>query len=121
MIILAYIIMGHREWTGSEIRLFVAVTGSESSASLPQLDLLIDQGRIPISRKNVRRIPRREDSVSFEDLVTQFSEQADLVLMGFSLQKLTEEEGAFVKGFPGLTDVLFVRAGQRIVISEPKQ
>ncbi|HUV14252.1 MAG TPA: amino acid permease [Acidobacteriota bacterium] len=121
MIILAYIIIGHDEWKDCEISLFVAVTDGDSSGQLPQLNKLIDEGRIPISRKNVRRSPWKKDTASFEDFVTQSSGQADLVIMGFSLQKLTQEEGVFIKGFTGLSDVLFVRAGQRIVISEPTQ
>jgi hypothetical protein len=38
--------------------------------------------------------------------------------MGFSLKKLTQEQGAFFKRFEKIHDVLFVRAGKRISISE---
>jgi hypothetical protein len=50
-------------------------------------------------------------------MVTQHSESADLVIMGFSLQKLKKEKGDFFKKFGNVKDILFVRAGQKIVIT----
>lgn len=37
--------------------------------------------------------------------------------MGFSLQKLKKEKGDFFKKFGNVKDILFVRAGQKIVIT----
>ena len=38
--------------------------------------------------------------------------------MGFSVAKLQEEKGAYFKKFDALNDVLFVRAGEEIAISD---
>lgn len=45
-------------------------------------------------------------------------EEADLVIMGFSLKKLKKEKGGFFKKFENVKDILFVRAGQKIVITD---
>jgi amino acid transporter len=118
MILLAYIIIGHPEWKGCKVDLFAAFEAGEMDANVGRLNRLIDEGRIPISKKNVLKIPWDKDKTSYEAQVCQHSEQADLVIMGFSLGKLKKEKGDFFKKFGTLKDVLFVRAGQKIVITE---
>jgi amino acid transporter len=117
MIMLAYILMGHPEWRGCQITLFAAFEDSEMDVNVTRLNWLIDQGRIPISRKNVRKIPWNKDKTSYEALVTEHSEEADLVIMGFSLKKLVKEKGSFFSRFKSIEDILFVQAGQKIVIT----
>lgn len=117
MILLAYIIIGHPEWKGCKIALFAAFESKEMDSNVERLNRLIDRGRIPISMKNVRKIPWDQDKTSYEALVSQHSESADLVIMGFSLKKLQKEEGDFFKSFGNVKDILFVRAGQKIVIT----
>ena len=118
MILLAYIVMGHPEWKGCEIELFGAFEQKDLDQQVSRLEALINKGRIPISQKNVKRIPWDKESQNYEALVSSHSEHADLVIMGFSLTKLTQEQGAFFKRFENIHDVLFVRAGKRISISE---
>lgn len=118
MILLAYIIMGHREWSGCEIQLFAAFDKENLNKHVKQLNDLIEQGRIPISQNNVQKIPWNKKSKRYETLVSEHSENADMVIMGFSLEKLTHEQGQFFKRFENIKDILFVRAGQKIVISE---
>jgi amino acid transporter len=118
MILLAYILMGHREWKGCQVTLFASFEDNEMEANVTRLNQLIDQGRIPISQKNVQKIPWNKDKTSFESLVNENSSEADLVVMGFSLKKLVKEKGDFFKKFRNIRDILFVRAGQRIVITE---
>jgi amino acid transporter len=118
MILLAYILIGHPEWKHCTINLFAAFEDTELDASVNRLNELIDQGRIPISHKNVQKIPWNKDKTTYEALVNQNSEEADLAIMGFSLTKLIKEKGAFFKRFGNVKDILFVRAGQRIAITE---
>jgi len=118
MILLAYIIIGHPEWKGCEIELFAAFEENILNKEIKRLNDLIDKGRIPISQKNVQKIPWNKKVKTYESLVSEHSEGADLVIMGFSLKKLTQEEGEFFKMFGNIKDVLFVRAGQKIVISD---
>jgi len=118
MILLGYIIMGHPEWRDAEIKLFAAFEEKELNREINQLNRLIDEGRIPISHKNVKKVPWDESVKSYEKVVTEHSEEADLVIMGFSLKKLTQEKGEFFKRFATIKEILFVLAGQKIVISE---
>lgn len=118
MILLAYIIMGHPEWKGCHIELFGAFENKDIDRQVQRLSNLIDKGRIPISQKNVQKIPWDKESQTYEALVSSYSKNADLVIMGFSLDKLTQEQGAFFKRFESIHDVLFVRAGERISIGE---
>jgi hypothetical protein len=117
MILLSYILMGHPEWKGCQIELFAAFEANELDSHVNRLNHLIDGGRIPISRKNLQKIPWDKDKTSYEEMVTQHSQSADLVIMGFSLQKLKKEKGDFFKKFGNVKDILFVRAGQKIVIT----
>jgi amino acid transporter len=118
MILLSYILKGNPEWKESEIELFVAFEEEELDKEAKRLNRLIDAGRIPISHKNVEKIPWKKNVRTYESLVSEQSGIADLVIMGFSLEKLTYEKGKFFKRFANINDVLFVRAGQKIAISD---
>ena len=118
MILLAYIIIGHPEWKGCEIEIFAAFEKAEMSRQVGRLNQLIEQGRIPISQNKVQRMPWNKRAKSYQNLVCENSENADLVIMGFSLNKVTQEKGEFFKRFKNIKEILFVRAGQKIVISE---
>jgi len=118
MILLAYIILGHPDWRNGDIELFTAFEGKDINKEVNRLNRLIEQGRIPISQKNVQKIPWDKKIKTYETLVCDNSENADLVIMGFSLTKIIKEKGQFFNAFQNINDVLFVRAGQRIAISE---
>jgi amino acid transporter len=118
MILIAYILLGHPEWEGGEIDLFVAFEKKELNKEVLRLNRLIDKGRIPISHQKVIKIPWNKRSKSFEALVSENSNEADLVIMGFSVSKLQEDKGSYFKRFNTINDVLFVRAGQQIAISD---
>jgi len=78
--------------------------------------LWASQDRIPISRNKVRWVPVGAD-VPFDRIVGEHSEDADLVITGVSLTKMQQDGGAFLTGFPGIEDILFVRATQDILIA----
>jgi hypothetical protein len=118
MILLAYIIMGHPEWQGAEITLFASFEDTKLEKEIGRLNRLIDAGRIPISRQNVQRIPWNRQKASFANIVIEHSSEADLVLMGFSVTKAIADKGEYFKSYPQINDLLFVRAGQRIAISD---
>ena len=116
MILMAYILIGHPDWNECSISLYALLDKEDLQAQLDRLNQLIHNGRLPISLNNVKRIPWDRRSETYENLVLQHSELADLVIMGFSLKKLRQEAGAFFMRFPGLHEVLFVHAGQQIAI-----
>ena len=96
----------------------MAFEEEELDKEAKKLNRLIDEGRIPISKKNMEKIPWKKNVRTYESLVSEHSANADLVIMGFSLDKLTQEKGKFFTRFSNINDILFVRAGQKIAISD---
>lgn len=117
MIILAYIIIGHRDWRKSEVTLYATFTPEDMASKKRELYRLVTQGQILISHKNVQTI-KLESGEDFEEYVSENSEDADLVITGFSLSKMQQDNGEFLKGFRNIKDILFVRAGQQILITD---
>ena len=118
MIMLSYIMIGHPEWRGCELKLYMTFIREEISQERERIKNLIAKGRIMISRKNIQLVPL-ESALAFDDAVAQHSERSDLVITGFSLTKMQQDEGEFIKGFSAIKDILFVRAGQDILITKP--
>ncbi|MFH1722073.1 MAG: hypothetical protein ABH950_05650, partial [Candidatus Altiarchaeota archaeon] len=58
---------------------------------------------------------------ALEKLVSEHSEDADLVIAGFSLTKLEEQGLDFFKNFNEHKDILFVSAEQKIKIIKPAE
>jgi len=75
----------------------------------------ITDGRLPISRKNLRVIPT-DARVDFDKLVESRSADADLVLFGFTEERVRTKGIELFRRHPSLRDVLFVAAEQRILI-----
>jgi hypothetical protein len=120
MIILAYIIIGHPEWKKAEVRLYATFTPGEIEAKKKRLLQLVRNGQIPISPKNIHILSLDPERV-FDEFVSETSESADLVITGFSLEKMHEDKGEFLKGFNKIEDILFVRAGQEILITRDEE
>ncbi|MCE5272438.1 amino acid permease, partial [bacterium] len=104
MIILAYIIIGHPDWKGAEIVLYAAFHKKEMDREVARLNDLLARGRLPISPNNVIPVPLAEDQ-SFDSLVSVNSAEADLVITGFSIGKMKQDEGEFLKGFENIQDL----------------
>jgi len=121
MILLAYIIMGHPEWEGAEVELYAAFEKEHLEVEAERLNRLVELGRIPISRKKIKKIPWDRKKTTYESLVERHSEDADLVILGFSIHKALEEKGAFFRRFGKINDVLFTRAGEKIAIEDDEE
>lgn len=118
IILLSFIITGHPEWKDSEIEIFAAFENKKIDTEIKKLNELIDKGRIPVSTQNIQKIPWNKENETFERIVEEKSENSDLVIMGFGIEKLNKESGEYLTRFQKIKDILFVRAGQKIVISE---
>ncbi|MCB9367354.1 MAG: amino acid permease [Calditrichaeota bacterium] len=116
MIILAYIIAGHDDWYGCEIKLFAAYKEENIERQVKKLSHFVTEGRIPISIKNVHRLQISEMD-SLNSVVAKHSEGADLIVAGLSLKKMIRDKGKFLSSFSGDQDILFVRAGEDILIA----
>ncbi len=115
MILLAYILLGHPDWSEAEIRIFAAFPQSEVAEQQRRLIDLIETGRLPISVKNLRIIPT-DEAVDFDHLVASLSSGADFVMLGFVRDRLKAKGNALLRRHPALADVLFVSATERIEI-----
>jgi amino acid transporter len=115
MILLSYILMGHPDWRDAEIRIFAAFPQSQVQEQRKRLFELITSGRLPISEKNLRIIPT-DDRVDFDRLVHSRSANADLVIFGFTENRLRQKGPELLTRHSHLNDVLFVSAEQRILI-----
>jgi hypothetical protein len=115
MILLSYILLGHRDWEGAEVSLFAAFPRSEIRERADEIQQMISEGRLLISEKNLVVIPT-DDSIDFERLVQARSVGADLVMVGFTDVQLRQKAGGAFLRFPELRDVLFVSAEETIFI-----
>ncbi len=115
MILLAYILLGHKDWKGAEISIFAAYPRGEAQERTEELREMIADGRLLISEKNVLVIAT-DDSIDFQSLVAARSSTADLVLMGFTDVRLSQKGPQLFTRFPSLRDVLFVSANETIFI-----
>lgn len=115
MVLLAYILLAHPEWHHAEISVFAAFPSDQANEETMKLREMIAAGRIPISEKNVQIIPTDEKD-NFDQLVEMHSARADLIILGFTDERLKEKGIGLFLRHPALNDVLFVSAQQRILI-----
>jgi amino acid transporter len=115
MILLTYILLGHRDWHGAEVSIFAAYPRSQAEGRNEELHAMIADGRLLISEKNVTVIPT-DDGVDFERLVEARSHMADLVMLGFTSRRLERKGADVLQRFPSLRDTLFVSAEEEIEI-----
>ena len=115
MILLSYILLAHPKWHKAEISIFAAFPKEDVEKEKNKLKEMINSGRIPIAEKNIRIIPT-DDSTDFSRLVETRSSSADLVILGFTEERLKEKGPSLLKRHPALKETLFVSARQRILI-----
>lgn len=111
MILLAYIIVGHRDWRGAEIKIFAIFPEDSIQEERERLLLLISAGQLPISPNNIEFIPRKAD-IRNREVISQKSKDADLTLIGFRAEALAHEGKKIFEGLDSIGNVLFVNAGQ---------
>lgn len=115
MILLAYILLGHPDWRRAEVRIFAAYPRERASEETEKLRSMVQEGRIPVSLKNVRIIAT-DDRMDFSRMVESNSREADLVILGFSIDQLQARGPELLRRHDELRDVLFVSAQEEILI-----
>jgi hypothetical protein len=116
MILLAYILLGHRDWRGAVIKIFSVLPSEHLADEKRALDELIKSGRLPISAMHVEVVPR-EAGGSFRELVNQRSKDADLVIVGFVGEVLEHKQEKLFHGYQDVGNVLFVNTRKDIPIA----
>ena len=116
MLLLAYIIVGHREWRHAEIRLFASFDSANGERETNKLSKLMTEGRLPISRQNVTSVPCTTGE-ALEQEVTLRSSKADLVIAGLTDDDIKSGEAEqTLQCYYGANDVLFVHASELVAI-----
>lgn len=107
MVLLAYIIFGHREWKGSEIKVFSVVSDSETEEEKAEIREMIKTGRIPISERNLEIIPAGR-GMDKRSLIKEKSCDADLIIIGFRGEAVKRLGTEVFEGYEAVGNILFV-------------
>lgn len=112
MILLAYIILGHREWRKGHIKIFAIVHEDTAEEERNRLFTLIETGQLPISPKNVEIILRNEDTGT-RAIINEKSIDADLTIIGFNDDILKHQGAKVFEGYDNIGNTVFVNAGEQ--------
>ena len=114
MILLAYIIMGHKDWRGSTISIFAVFPENILDRERQNLLQLIQDGQLPISPSNIQFIKNPDEDK--RNIIATKSKMADLTILGFDGSTIKHKGQAIFEGYDDIGDLLFVHASERKVI-----
>jgi amino acid transporter len=115
MILIAYMLLGHPDWKDAEIEILVAAPEERAAGEEAKIEEILATGRIPVSPRNVKVFPT-DAQADFGRLVAEQSAAADLVILGFTMPRLSSKGIELLQRHPELSDVLFVCAEARLAI-----
>jgi hypothetical protein len=107
MILLAYIMLGHPDWSRGYIKIFTVYKEKELNERREKLMFLIKSGRLPISPGNIQLIPF-DDQRNIKSIITEKSVDADLTIVGFRHELIKAKGIEVFTGFGDIGNVLFV-------------
>lgn len=108
MILLSYIILGHSDWKKGQIKIFATFPKEILKQEQENLIQLTSSGRLPISANNIMVLPLDEGK-SRLDLINDYSQDADLTLIGFHEGMIkTENSIELFEGYDNIGNILFV-------------
>lgn len=116
MILLAYILLGHPEWSKGQIKIFALYNEGELESKRKQLVELIRSGRLPISPGNVRLLPVSEKK-SQKQIIVEHSIDADLTIVGFRHEMVKSKGIEVFTDYKDIGNVLFVSSQKEKEIS----
>ena len=112
MILLAFIISGHREWKNGSINIFAIYPDDTCDEERNRLFMLIEAGQLPISANNIEVIPRT-DQIEPRVIIEEKSKDADLTIIGIRDEIVKHDGDAVFKGYENLGNTIFVNAAQQ--------
>ena len=108
MILLSYIILGHKDWKNGQIKIFATFPKESLKQEQENLIQLTSSGRLPISANNIRVIPL-DNGKSKLDLINKNSDDADLTLIGFNEGMIkSQKNNELFEGYDNIGNILFV-------------
>lgn len=116
MILLAYILLGHPEWSKGHIKIFAIYNEGELQEKKEKLLALIKSGRLPISPGNIILIPTSEQK-NTKQLIMEKSVDADLSIVGFRHELVKAKGMEVFTGYDDVGNILFVSSQKEKEIS----
>jgi len=113
MILLAYTMMGHPDWRKATVKIYYFEGSDEIEENRIQLLNMIEEGRIPISKKNVELI-KPEGDLTGKGMINKHSTEAGLVIVGFRGKEIEEQKEELFNNLDKVGDVLFVHSHYQI-------
>jgi len=115
MILLGYIISGHKEWSKAIIKIFSVFPTNQMEEQRAKLYNLIKEGRLPISINNVEVLEQPTDT-SIKELINVKSRDASLTILGFRSEPVKNQGAEYFEGFGELGSILFVNSrGEKVI------
>lgn len=111
MILMAYILLGHRDWRRASINIFVISAEEEVEVQRERILSLIQSGRLPISPNNVQFIMQEIDKDP-RIIINEQSKDADLTIVGFRNELIRHKEIDVFLGYEEVGDILFVNTNK---------
>jgi amino acid transporter len=112
MILLSYIIIGHREWANAQIKIFALFREENLEEERNRLLMLVAAGQLPIARQNVD-VQLHPMEVDARTIISEKSSDADLLLVGIRDEAVRHEGAAVFQGYDSCGNILFVHAAGR--------
>jgi hypothetical protein len=116
MILLSFIILGHPDWHRAEISIFDVCPQSEEEETRRNLEQLVQDGRLPITARNIQVLCEQKGSDP-KTLVREHSSEAGLCIIGFHSGILKHRGARIFEGFEDIGDILFVNSHSQKEIS----
>jgi len=116
MILMSFVIMGHRDWQGAEIKIFAIHPKDELTNQREKLLDQIKEGRLPISPNNVELIEKDQETNS-RVIINKRSVGADLTIIGFNSEAVKQLRAEVFEGYHDLGNILFVNSSKEKELS----
>ncbi len=115
MILIAFILLGHKEWQNANIRLLAVFPPEQIEEQKQRIHVLIKSGRLPITSKRIKFIEKQENR-AMKQIIVKESIDSDLTLIGFLTEAVKRSGESVFLGYEGIGDLLFVNANEEKVI-----
>ena len=109
MILISYILLGHRNWKGASIKIFSIYSEGEIKERREKIHQLIQNGRLPISPNNIELIAKDENT-PIKKIINKYSSKADLTIIGFRNEVIKTQQSELFSGYDKLGNTLFVNS-----------
>ncbi|MFK8101390.1 MAG: amino acid permease [Saprospiraceae bacterium] len=112
MILLGYILLGHKDWNKGFIKIFAIYPEETCESERDRLFEIIEAGQLPISFNNIQVIPRK-GKIDTRSIISEKSKDADMTIIGFRGESLKHEGVSVFDGYNNIGNTLFVNAAQQ--------